>query len=145
MWVYAFSGMADRDHPDTLSDPRFGQRAEEICAAALAEVESFTPASQAQSTADRADTVVGTTAVLADMVDDLEAVAPSGTEGDMVLEWVSDWRVYLGDRLAYADAVRTDPSAPFIVSTKDGTQTSKGIDNFAKVNNMASCRTPDDV
>ena len=45
------------------------------------------------------------------MVDDLEPLAPTGEDGEIVAAWIADWRTYLGDREAYADALRTDPEA----------------------------------
>ena len=30
------------------------------------------------------------------MVDDIEPLAPSGEDGEIVAEWIADWRTYLG-------------------------------------------------
>ena len=46
------------------------------------------------------------------MIDDLEPLAPDGEDGEIVAEWIADWRTYLGDREAYADALRQRPRRP---------------------------------
>jgi hypothetical protein len=62
-------------------------------------------------------------------------------------EWLADWRVYLGDRQDYAEAVRTDGNAALLVSEKEGTgrQITGWIDEFALSNKMDDCVTPTDA
>ena len=60
-------------------------------------------------------------------------------------EWIADWRTYLGDREAYADALRTDPEARLYVTAKDREQVTEYIDAFAADNHMPACATPIDV
>ena len=62
-------------------------------------------------------------------------------------EWLADWRTYLGDREAYADALRADPDARLLVSEKagEGRQITGWIDEFANANRMPSCVTPTDA
>ena len=79
------------------------------------------------------------------MVDDLEAIAPAGEDGEIVAEWIADWRTYLGDREAYADALRRDPEAQLLVTAKDREQITEYIDAFAADNHMTACATPIDV
>ena len=59
--------------------------------------------------------------------------------------WIADWRTYLDDRAAYADALRTDPEARLYVTAKDHEQVTEYIDAFAADNHMAACATPIDV
>ena len=79
------------------------------------------------------------------MVDDLAELAPAGEDGELVREWLADWRTYLGDREAYADAIRSDPEAQLLVSAKDREQITEYLDAFAADNRMIACATPLDV
>ena len=93
----------------------------------------------------RADVIEEANAIFEAMLTDLVALAPEGEEGDMVTAWVADWRTYLADRQAYADALREDPDARFLVSAKDNEQITEYIDGFAADNQMPACGTPLDV
>jgi hypothetical protein len=61
--------------------------------------------------------------------------------------WLPDWRTYLDDRKAFADALRADPDARLLVSQKEseGRQVRGWIDEFAKANRKPSCVTPTDA
>jgi hypothetical protein len=77
---------------------------------------------------------------------ELREVVPKGGEREkFIYQWVDDWSIYIQDRYDYADALRKDSSAEFLVTQKYDTQLSKSLDNFAQVNKMGSCETPDDV
>jgi hypothetical protein len=56
--------------------------------------------------------------------------------------WLADWRIYLGDRERYADALRTDPEARLLVTPKEREQITEYIDAFAADNKMIACGTP---
>jgi hypothetical protein len=79
------------------------------------------------------------------MVDDLEPLAPDGEDGEVVAEWIADWRTYLQDRRTYAEALREDPDARLFVTAKDHEQVTEYIDGFAADNDMPACATPIDV
>ena len=79
------------------------------------------------------------------MLDDLAVLTPAGEDGAVVTAWLADWAVYLGDRSAYAEALRTDPDARLLVTPKQNEQVTEFIDAFAKDNRMPSCGTPLDV
>ena len=93
----------------------------------------------------RAEIVAQANDRFAAMIDDIEPLAPSGEDGEIVAEWIADWRTYLGDRDAYADALRADPGARLYVTAKDQEQVTEYIDAFAADNHMPACGTPIDV
>ncbi len=163
MWAYAFSPLARRPAPDTMTNPAVAQRSEEICKKA-AEVLSALP--KAGDTADptaRADVVNQSNAILARMLDDLDAVVaspggarskqlsnnPGQTDADhdagLFREWLADWRTYLADRTDYASRLRGDSSARLFVTQKGARQVTEPIDGFASSNKMASCASPGDI
>ena len=85
------------------------------------------------------------------MVDRLDGLAlPADPEEAAAVErWLADYRTYLGDRRAY-EAAQRDPAADrydeaFSVTDRGGYQIDVLIDDFAHVNYMESCETPDDV
>lgn len=147
VWAYAYSGFADGPGPDELEDTTFVETAEARCATTMAELDRLPLALEADDNVERADQVVVATDLLAEMVDDLEA-AVDGTESDRQIlgAWLDDWRLYLDDRYRYADAVREDPAAPFLISDTGGPERlEKRITRFAQDSGMPSCATPPDV
>lgn len=148
MWVYILYlaiGPGRQPPIDRLEDPAFAAAAEERCSAALDEVALLPDATESPTAAARAEVIEQANAIFDAMLDDLLLLAPEGEEGDMVASWVADWRTYLGDRQAYADALRADPTASFLVSAKDNEQITEYIDGFAADNQMPACGTPLDV
>ena len=153
MWgyvLYLAFGPGRQPPIDRLDDPAFAEAAEERCAAALEQVDRRrspaprTPRPSGRPCWTEAD---GTYAAMLDDLDGLQALAPAGDQRRRATEWLSDWRTYLGDREAYADALRTDPGARLLVSEKpgEGQQITGWIDEFAKANRMESCVTPTDA
>ena len=148
MWAYVLYlafGPGRQPPPDRLADPAFGRQAQATCEAALADVAALPPAVQAESAVERADIVAQANARFATMLDEIEPLAPGGEDGEIVAAWIADWRTYLGDREAYADALRTDPEARLYVTAKDREQVTEYIDAFAADNRMPACGTPIDV
>ena len=153
MWgyvVYLAFGPGREPPIDRLDDPAFAEAAEDRCAAALDEVAALPLASEAPDAGARADVLDRADAVFARMLDDLDrlvAFAPAGDQRRRATEWLADWRTYLDDREAYADALRADPAARLLVSEKDGEgrQVTGWIDEFAKANRMPSCVAPTDA
>lgn len=131
--------------PDRLGDPAFATAAQARCDAALGDVAALPAATDSTSAADRADVVDEANASFAAMLVDLAALAPAGEDGEIVTEWLADWRTYLADREAYADALRADPEARLLVTAKDSQQITEFIDAFAADNRMTACATPLDV
>ncbi|MET0904194.1 MAG: hypothetical protein ABWZ52_13210 [Acidimicrobiales bacterium] len=148
MWGYVLFlafGPGRQPPPDQLSDPAFGRNAQAVCEAAHDQVATLPPAVQAQSAAERAEIIALANAQFSAMVDDLEPLAPAGEDGDIVAAWIADWRTYLADREAYADALRTDPEARLYVTARDREQITEYLDAFAADNHMPACATPIDV
>lgn len=148
MWVYVLYlaiGPGRQPPPDRLTDPTFAPAAQARCRAALDEVAALPSAVAVASATERAAVIDSANASFAEMLDDLEALAPAGEEGDLVMEWLSDWRTYLADRVEYAAALREDPEARLLVSPKDSRQITEFLDAFAGDNRMPACATPIDV
>jgi hypothetical protein len=144
LWIYIFSGAPRRDAPDKLADEAFPVRAEQVCAAARDDLAAI-PAAEIEQADDRADLLERSTGRLDTMVDDLADDLPGGDDGEMLREWLGDWRTYNDDRVRWADALRDDPDARFLVTEKAGQQITDPIDAFAETNDMDSCTTPQDA
>ncbi|MDA3039232.1 MAG: hypothetical protein O3C27_06825 [Actinomycetota bacterium] len=149
LWVYAYSGFADRRAPDTLDDPSFAVAAEPICAEAKARYDELPGSLQAVDHHARADQIRTANAVLDDMLTALEreAVVMAGTERDrgIITLWLGRWRILLSDRAGYADRLDIDPAALFFISEAAGFRAEKSIDYVANTNRMPSCSLPGDV
>lgn len=148
MWVYILYlaiGPGRQPPPDRLEDPTFATAAQQRCSEALDDVAALPRAGDTATADQRADVVEAANAIFTVMLEDVERLAPAGEDGEIVLEWIGDWRTYLGDRSDYAEALRSDPKADLLVSAKDNDQITKHIDAFAADNKMISCGTPIDV
>jgi hypothetical protein len=148
MWgyvVYLAFGPGRQDPPDRLDDPSFAPAAQIRCDAALDAVAALPRAGEVRTPAERADVVEAANQVFAAMLVDLEALAPDGEDGRIVRAWLGDWRTYLGDREAYAAAVRDDPEARLYVSARDHEQVTEYVEAFAADNHMPACAPPNDV
>lgn len=148
MWAYVIYlavGPGRQPPPDRLDDPTFGAAAQTRCRAALDIVAALPRAASAGSGTERAAVIDEADETFEAMVDDLERMAPSGEDGELVLAWLADWRIYLTDRAAYADALRADPDARLLVTAKSGKQITEYINAFAADNDMPACSTPLDV
>ncbi|CAN5581862.1 hypothetical protein BH20ACT2_BH20ACT2_26100 [soil metagenome] len=144
-WVWIFSGGPRRDAPDKLADGPFAAQAERTCAAARADIAQLPSAPSADDADDRADVLDAGTDHLDAMVTTLGDRVPEGDDAEVVREWLGDWRAYNDDRRAWADALRDDPDARFLVTEKAGQQITDAIDAFAETNDMDSCATPLDA
>jgi hypothetical protein len=148
MWgyvLYLAFGPGRQPPPDRLADPTFARRAQTTCEAAHEDVATLPPAVEAESAAERAEIVDEANQRFTAMIDDIEPLAPDGEDGEIVAAWLADWRTYLEDRAAYAEALRRDPEARFFVTARDNEQVTEYIDAFAADNHMAACATPLDL
>ncbi len=146
MWIYVFANQGKMHPASWLEDRRFPEAAEPICKAASADIDALPSAPSAKTAGDRADVVDRATDRLVEMQGELRGVIPAGSEREkFIRQWVDDWSIYIQDRYDYADALRVDEHAEFLVTQKYDTQLSKSMDNFSQVNKMGSCQTPDDV
>ena len=147
MWIYALSGAAKQDPPDQLDDRAFPEAAERRCAAALEVIEDLPAAQEAENPEERAPSAAAATDELEAMVDDLAAEAPTGAGRDARITglWLQDWRTYLEDRRDYVTELEQGSEEPFEVTPRGNRQITVTIDNFATVNDMESCATPQDI
>jgi hypothetical protein len=148
MWayvVYLAFGPGRQPSPDRLADPTFAREAQAVCEAAHADVAALPPALAAETAVERADIVEQANERFTEMIDEIEPRAPGGDDGEVVAQWIADWRTYLEDRAAYVEALRADPEARLFVTARDQEQVTKYIDGFAADNHMAACATPIDV
>lgn len=148
MWVYVLYlafGPGRQDSPDKIADPAFAPAAQARCDRALDRISELQPAYQSKDAVDRAVVLTKANGDLADMLDDLAALAPTGDDGRIVREWLADWHTYLGDREDYATALQTDADARLLVTAKKGTQITEYLDQFSKDNDMPACSTPGDA
>ncbi|MFT7598520.1 MAG: hypothetical protein ACI8TP_001441 [Acidimicrobiales bacterium] len=146
VWIYAYSGRADRDAPDTLDDSSYATAAEPICAAAVADIERLPNALDAVDEADRANQIRILNVRYLAMVEALDAL-PAESERDrgIVDLWLDRWRVILGDRESYADRLESDPEALFYLSADAGRRAERSLSYIADTNLMPSCGAPGDL
>jgi hypothetical protein len=148
MWgyvVYLAFGPGRADPPDKLDDPAFATAAEERCSAALDRIASLPRAADAQDPVERAAVLDVANGHLTDMLDELDGIVPAGEDGELVTEWLADWRIYITDREAFADELRRDAGARLLVTAKSGQQITDYLDAFAQDNDMPACSTPLDA
>lgn len=146
-WIWAFSPLAPRGHPDELDDSAFSELAEVQCAASLLDLNAVPGARNAADLADRAQQIEQTSAILSIMVADLAEQVPAGPsrDADLVERWLRDWDIYIGDRLRYANQFSQGIDTAFEVTAIDGDQVTSALDLFATINRMPSCIAPGDV
>ena len=154
IWGYVMylSFVEGREGPrDRLGDTTWTAAAEETCADSRRVIDDLPFANEVGSPEERADLLDTATDELDRMVTRLDGLVPprADDEATAVSRWLADYRTYLDDRRQYADAQR-DPSAErydeaFSVTDRGGYQIDVLIDDFARVNYMESCETPDDV
>jgi hypothetical protein len=150
-WTWALF-FASKEPVNRIGDAAWTQRAEQICVAADAErlqladfrvMQEATP----ELVRERADIVDRATDVLARMLDDVVAVAPTDAKGqDVIPQWEADYRAYLGSRRVFADTLRdTGVNSAFYEPDADGIPVSEKLETFAADNGMATCAPPRDL
>lgn len=145
--VYQLQNRGEQDMPDRLDDLSWTAEADQICAATTAAIAELPSAPNAADAHERAATIEVATARVEEMLVQLEGIAPTDGSRDarITADWIADYRIFLEDRLAFADAIRDDPSTRFVVTEKAGSHITKPIDRFARVNEMEECMSPGDV
>jgi hypothetical protein len=154
IWGYVLwlSFVEGREEPrDRLDDTSWTEAAEETCAGSRLVIDDLPFASEVGSPEDRADLLDAATDELDVMVERLGELVPprEADEARAASRWLADYRTFLQDRREYAAAQR-DPDhprydRPFSVTDRGGYQIDVLLDDFARVNYMESCETPDDV
>lgn len=148
-WIWILSGGPRTPNADRLDDRAYVARTERRCEQLRTDLQALPSASATPTAAERADVLDRATGLVAEMVDDIEADAPrSGDDAVSLESWFADWRTYLADRQAYADRLRVDPGAKFLVSenAEFSDSVDKTIEVFAEdANDIDACATPGDV
>jgi hypothetical protein len=144
-WFYLFV-LADPDTPDELDDPAFAEAAGPICAEMQEAIDDLPPAREADSPEERAETVDQANQLIAETIDELEAVAPQeGQDARIVRGWLEDWRTYLEDRQEYAGRLAAGEDAELLVTARGTGQITVTMDRFADINDLPDCRVPLDA
>ena len=145
--ILAWTVTADPGHPpDYLDDRAFPTAAEPVCAAAMAEVETFGSGAEVEDAEERADLVDRQDEVFTAMVADLRRLPrPTGRDGEIVTEWLTDWETHIADREAWAADLHAGDDHAFVETPKGNDRVSEAVDSFATTNEMPSCATLNDV
>ncbi len=146
-WLWIFSGAPKKANPDRLTDRTYAASLETRCKAALDQIDELPSPVTIKDPEVRADQVDTVTAILDDMLDDIEADAPKqGGAAVSMKGWLKDWRTYLEDRRDFTKRLREDPTERFLVSVSPlGDSVDKTIEIFTQVNDIPSCATPGDI
>ena len=165
IWLYAFSGAAGRPPPDELDSTRalieareddledpteagglpvYGQRAEAICAAVVAELPNARDASNGK---ERADQIRRSNRSLSAMVEELRQIPVDTAHDDRLRNlWLDDWEIYISDRAFYAAEIEVNEDAIFTLTDLGGNERlERRLTRVARTNLMLSCGTPGDV
>lgn len=146
VWGYAYSGSADRRTPDLLESSEFAEFAGPRCTAAVEELETLPRAIDATDSSERALQIRLTNEVYLQMIQDLETGAVGTTKDvGIELEWLADWRTFVGHREDFADRFELDDEARFYVSSVGGERLEKRITRFANTNEIYDCIAPTDI
>jgi len=147
LWGWALFFPPSTKAPGILKDQTFPEAADQICTTAAGELALLPKSYQTTDPISRSEVVTKTDVILNAMLDNLKTIAPPAdtSDGKNISEWLADWRSFVGDRAAYADALLVNPKARFYVSLKDKGQVTRPIDFFATFNKMYNCVTPDDI
>ncbi len=146
-WMWAFSPLAPRGHPDELDNSAFTVQAEARCTIANDGLAAIPGAREAVDLEDRADQIEASTAVLHELIADLRDSSASlnASDGELVAFWLTDWDTYLADRERHTARLRAGEDPPFEVTAKNNDPVTAPIDLFATINRMPACVSPGDV
>ncbi len=151
MWVYAF-GFAPRESINKINDDAWKARSQATCLEAENYRFSIQDLSKMNATdavamRKKAELVTKATDSLEDAIDKIEKDVPSDEKGKaLVPQWISDYRVYIKDRRAFAAALQTADRRPYFAETEvEGVPISERIGKFARENDMKACQPPLDL
>lgn len=145
-WAAIFAGLPKRTNPDYLDDRAFVERTEARCDVLLTDLRELPDGTFIDDHVERAEVLDDATDRVEEMVDEIAADAPGGDDAVSVDGWLADWRTYVENRRDFADRLRDDPEARFLLDQSlGGDSVDKPIEVFADVNDMPSCATPGDV
>lgn len=157
-WAAIFAGVFRADNPDDLvagfdegsreaaEMEAFVERTHARCQALRTDLAELPNAEAITSAEARADVLDRANVLVAAMVDDIEADAPTeGDAGTSMRGWIQDWRTYVVNREDYARRLRVDPESRLLLDERFGDSIDRTIEIFADVNDIPDCATPGDV
>jgi hypothetical protein len=152
MWIYGWF-FAPRDVVNRIDDRGWAESAQARCEAAATAIAALPAARDFDDFDDpvqRAERIAAAdqvTVELRAMLTDLEALAAPDDAGDRTLVslWLGDYRSYVEDRDVHVAAWRAGENPRFAETDNDGQPISLRMDEFARVNDMTSCKVPADL
>ena len=149
-WVWALF-FASKEAINRIEDRDWSARAQQICLDAdtardaLADYRRL-DSGGAELIRERADIIDAATDIMDDMVDDIDAVAPTDDKGAAIVPmWIDEYRTYIGDRRRYANELRTTGENLPFYETMAEVPISERLATFAADNDMAACAPPFDL
>lgn len=149
-WVWALF-FPPKQSVAKVSDVEWTQRAVVVCETAnirrneLADTRRIEDVG-AGALAERADLIDRATDIIDDMIDELEATAPTiGDDRRLVETWIGYYRTLMDDRRDYTVVLRAGDNPPFPESVIDGSPISEYINDFTVANRMKACSAPADL
>lgn len=140
-WIWALF-FASKEAVNKIEDRAWAARAEEICAPVEQELRELTLLASEDLNV-RADLVVRSTDLLAEMLDDVTAVEPTDEKGQALVPlWIADYQMLLDDRYEYADQLRSGVDGPFTETAVQGVPITERLETWAGDNEMPSCAPP---
>lgn len=140
-WTWALF-FASKEAVNKIEDRAWAARAEEICVPVEQELRELTLLAS-EDLDVRADLVVLSTDLLAQMLDDITAVEPVDEKGQALVPlWIADYRMLLDDRYDYADQLRSGVDGPFVETAVQGVPITERLETWAGDNEMPSCSPP---
>jgi hypothetical protein len=151
MWVYAFV-FAPRESINKIGDNAWKARSQAACKIAedqrfsMQDLTAMNPNDE-NALKKKAELVDRATDSLEIAINTIAKDTPADAKGKAIVPaWIADYRTYIKDRRAFADALRTSSRRPFFAETEvEGVPISERIGKFARENNMKTCQPPLDL
>lgn len=147
-WIFAFSPWARQifQAPDQIADEVYVADIEATCAATVAELDALPTPRSADGPESRANIVENSNVALVRMRTAL-AELEGGTAADrnLVMRWLLDWDILIGDRMTHVQRLRTEGDVRFLNTERDGIFIAERMSGFARVNEFRSCLPPGDL
>lgn len=147
-WIYAFSPLARERYVavDGISDLAYRDQIELRCADAVTRIAELPSARSAASPKERANNLEVVNAELLSMMSEIGGLS-STVDDDLRLVglWRDDWDIYLADRNAHVERLRTEGDVRFLNTEADGIFIASRMNGFARRNHLDSCETPGDL
>ncbi len=150
MWIYGLF-FASKEVGNRVADQQWKQQSEDICLNAKRQREKLIDLrlvgqSGPNALAERAEIVDKATDTLENMINAIAAMPVADAKGFTIIPlWLSDYRIYIADRRAYAALLRRGVNEPFAESQVDQLPLSEKLATFAADNHLVSCKPPIDL